>query len=236
MSHRFFLSGSWSVGEGHSLDSEQSHHATRVLRLEKGASVEVFNGEGVVGRATIDAVDKKAVHIAIAEAGTVPNPWNVTVAFSIGKPPVTEFILKRLTEVGVRRFQPLRSKHSHPGDFKTERWKKVLLEVCKQCQETHVPSIEELRPLGEWITAWAPKPIVLCDEFRREAEIDGAVSATETALLVGPEGGWETSELQSFNGNKAITRLGLGRNRLRAETASLVGAVMIKRALGELPA
>jgi 16S rRNA (uracil1498-N3)-methyltransferase len=234
MPARFFQVGQWKPGDEVAMGPEESHHASRVLRLSEGDAIEIFNGEGAVGLAKILRIDRGVFFLRVDSVSTLPNPWKITVAFSLGKPPVTEFILKRATELGVRRFQPVHSRFSHPGDFKLERWTKLLLEVCKQCQETHVPALEPMLELQSWVRAWSPKPILLCDEKDRQASASLSAGTTEAAVLVGPEGGWATEEIEMLSKVSTIP-FGLGRNRLRAETAALTATILAKKSCGEIP-
>lgn len=227
MAHRFFLSGQWKPGERLKLDENEAHHCLKVLRLNNGTAIEVFNGNGLLGQATIEDQDKRAVHLVLNSAQSVPDNNALTLVFSLGKPPVTEFILKRVTEVGVRAFQPVRSLRSHPGDFKIERAEKILLEVCRQCQLLHTPELRPLVDLKTWLKNWS-HPMIVADEEQREASPSYELPDLETALLIGPEGGWDPEEIKLFQQHKPQF-LGLGPTRLRSETAALVGTVLAKQ-------
>lgn len=233
MSHRFYQPGNWSSGQAVFLETEQAHHAVRVLRIESGSKIELFNGKGLIGQATVLVTSKKAVELQIDSVQSIENPWKLTLAFSLGKPASTEFILRRATEIGIRSFQPIRSAHSQPGDFKGDRWNKILLEVCKQCQETHLPELLPEMPLEKWLSAWQPRPVLFCDEAEREGAIAFPADASEIAVAIGPEGGWNGHEREIFRRSKALI-MGLGRNRLRAETAAVVAVTLAKVRLGEI--
>ncbi|NBX82962.1 RsmE family RNA methyltransferase, partial [bacterium] len=156
------------------------------------------------------------------------------LVFGITKPIALESILKKCTELGIASFQPLVTDHSlHPGSWNADRWNKVIVEACKQSQELWFPALAEPLTFSNWLSQRnALHSLIVCDENERTPSLTHPLK-TPVEILIGPEGGWsvlERERLKSLNG----TSLGLGKNRLRADTACLVALALTKNAVGEL--
>ena len=214
------------------LSEDESHHLKKVLRHKVGDLVEVFDGLGRSGEGKVVELSGKRVLISIGEVEEETCPFHLHLAFGIGKSSAVEFIIKRVGEVGVKSFQPLVTDHSlHPGEWNTERWERISLEAQKQCQSNFLPVVNEPIRLDDWLAKRSHRTLVFCDE----AERDGGIGrpAGEVDLLIGAEGGWSERERKLVSAAHALV-LGLGRNRLRTETAALVAVLLMKVKLGEI--
>lgn len=227
---RFFCESIPSIGGDALLDREESHHLTKVLRLQGGDPVDLVDGRGVLGLGRLLRVDARESSVTIEDRLEFPPTHSAVVAFGITKGAALDFIVHRLTEVGVREIVPLVTDHSlAPKDWNEERWTRVLRETAKQCQETWFPNLRTPLALADYLRELERKSYVVCDETAR----DGKLGEPIDTVLVGPEGGWSAAERERFI--KAGAKfLGLGKNRLRAETAAVAAAVTLKLRLGEL--
>jgi len=90
------------------LSAEESHHLARVLRVEAGQELTLFDGEGTRAEAVITRVDKKGVEVEItARETTAPPAVEITLVQAVCKPDRFEMILQKATELGVRTIQPI---------------------------------------------------------------------------------------------------------------------------------
>src|SRR5207249_1333047 len=107
---------------------------------------------------------------------------------------------------------------AHRRETAGVRWRRVALEAARQCRRARLPAIEELSPLG----ALAGHPaIVVADRGGTPASRLGPSPGDEILLVVGPEGGLASDEVEDL---RPWARLDLGPFVLRAETAAVVGA------------
>lgn len=220
---RFLYPNPLAKGGQGELSSDESTHALRVLRLKEGDGITLIDGKGQVAEAKIVSTTKKTLSFEIGSVDFHPVRSKITLAFSIPKSGALEILLRKVTEIGVQRFQPLVSEHSlHPDSWNTGRWERVLAEACKQCQDPYLPICEQPLSLTQWMGKrdrdW---PLFFCDEEARDEKASIPASAPGTDILVGAEGGWSETERQLILGAGA-RKLGLGKNRLRAETAAIV--------------
>jgi len=231
---RFLSHNIPELGQTLFLDAEESAHCHRVLRIRTGERVCIIDGKGTVAEAVVKDSHLKQTTVVIESRVFSPQKSDIQLAFGLTKPPSLEIIFKKCTEIGVRSFQPLITDHSlHPQSWNSERWNKLLMEACKQCQDPWLPTLEEPVKIQSWIKQRTPdRRLFFCDENSRHSP--HLPSFPEGAdILVGPEGGWSQAERVLLQ-DVTSSPLGLGSNRLRSETACLVSLTIVKLLRGEL--
>lgn len=216
----------------HTLDETQSKHAITVLRLEKGYAIELFDDFGQIADAVIVEADP---HGIVLHASTpTPAPKNVnliplTVASAVPKGDRADWMIEKLSEVGVDRFIPLKTERSvvHPeGKGKLDRWRRIAIESAKQCWRGSVMQIDPLTTLGQLGTG--PLTMV-CSTVGgmdvRETMLE-TLHLREVTLIIGPEGDFSEKEL--FRLLEAHAQpVELTKTILRTETAAVVAAGVV---------
>jgi 16S rRNA (uracil1498-N3)-methyltransferase len=194
------------------------HHLVRVLRAGVGDPVTLSDGEGRWRPARF--VDREGEIESTGDVREVPAPtWPLTVAFAPVKGDRPEWTVQKLTEIGVDRIVPVMADRSvvrwagERGAKQVDRLRRVSREAAMQSRRCRLPEIDGPRPARPMLS-----------ETAAAAAEPGAPAPTgdERVLVVGPEGGWSGGELAV-----ASSRVGLGPNVLRAETAAVVGAALL---------
>jgi 16S rRNA (uracil1498-N3)-methyltransferase len=226
MADRFYVNCPISVGPV-VLTGPESHHLATVLRGRPGAAVCLFNGDGAEYQAEIIEVHKKQVVMEVTGRRTPRREldFRLEVAAPLPKADRGDFLLEKLTELGVTRFVPLRTRRSvvNPRESRLEKLERTVIEASKQCGRN---VLMEIGPVTEWA------------DYCRDPELPPArllahpggvpISAErrsgDAAIAVGPEGGFIDDEigLAQTAGWRAVD---LGSRVLRVETAALVLAV-----------
>ena len=236
MTQRILYADPLVAGESVTLSADQSHHLARVLRAKIGERIELVGGGGTLAQATLVEVSPRRC-LARVESVQVHEPQSkICLAFGIPKSGALDFILHKVTELGVAGFQPLITRHSLAGShWNLSRWERVIAEVAKQCQLVHFPFLSNPLSLENWVKSRATKRwLILCDENQREAPLSKqpeSISAVD--LVLGPEGGWAEEETLALQ-RQGASLLGLGQQRLRCDTAALVAMALVKSRLGEI--
>ena len=225
MANRYFVSALPPSGPLR-LTDELAHHLGRVLRAEPGQAVVLGDGQGGTAHAVVTATGKHHVDVLVerVERDAPPAP-RVLLAFAAPRLQRAEWLLEHGTEVGVAVFQPLWTKRSRPQGERLERWHKIVRAAAGQCDRAWLP---EVRPAAE-LQAWLADPAV--PACRVLAAAGGApmttgVDGDPVVLLVGPEGGFDASELTAIAAAGYMPR-SLGPHILRTETAAVVGAAVL---------
>jgi 16S rRNA (uracil1498-N3)-methyltransferase len=240
----FFLEGAPEAGEAR-LEREDERHALRVLRLGAGDEIVGIDGRG--GCWPLAVAEVRRDDLVLAQKGPavrVPRPGepgaaipSVEVAVCAPKGPRAEELLDRLVQLGVDRVTWLVTKRSQGFDReriegRAARWTRVAKEACKQARRAWMPELrgpEEAAGLVRREKAridvlLSPRAALGLSEALRR--IDGGGAATGSIrLLVGPEGGWEESELGELR-SLGVDEASLGPHVLRVETAAEAAAAV----------
>jgi 16S rRNA (uracil1498-N3)-methyltransferase len=225
MAERFYFNCQLEPGQAE-MEGAEAHHLAAVCRLRPGDTVCLFNGDGHEYPSLIENIHRRRVLLRVLR---IVSPlrelaWRLEVAAPLPKGDRAQFLLEKLTELGVRSFVPLRAHRSvvHPGPNKLEKLERYVIEACKQCGRNTLLRVE---PMADWPDYCRSKNLPSC---RILAHPKGGVfrpSGEDTALAVGPEGGFEEEEI-ALALEAGWTIVGLGERTLRVETAALVLATL----------
>ncbi len=206
-----------------------ARHLLDVLRLRPGEVVVACDGTGSWVPCRVSgtpgaggSADPGAV--LVPDGGVTTEPRSepvVTVAFVPAKGDRPEWVVQKLTELGVDRIVPIRSRRSvvrwdgDRADRAVERLRRVSREAAAQCRQPWLPEVTGITT----VAAMAPHaggPPALAHPG------GGPPSLTRPAIAIGPEGGWDEDELAGSDAT-----VGLGPTVLRAETAALVAGAIL---------
>lgn len=223
MSERYFINGALQPGPVE-LEGAEAHHLSAVCRLRRGDVVTLFNGDGREYRARVADVGKRHVSLDV-EAAEAPDrelPFRLEVAAPLPKGDRAQFLIEKLTELGVTSFVPLQTKRSvvHPREAKSERLERWVIEASKQCRRNHLMEVQSLVAWEEYCRRDdLPERRILAHPGGTSGEL--AADPSGLVLAVGPEGGFTDEEVEVAR--SAGWRVqGLGPRILRVETAALV--------------
>lgn len=201
---------------------DQAAYLTKVMRLKSGAEVGLFNGEDGEWRTRLIVEGPRHVvgqiegQVCVAEPADGP-----TLAFAPIKRAPLEWMLIKATELGVSRLQPVITDHTQADLSRLDRVQALLIEASEQCERCRLPMLEPAKPLQRWLSEQGQ---VLVAAEAGEAQAVASlyqVEAIPRTLLIGPEGGFSASELESFASHPGLMSLNLGPLILKAETAAL---------------
>ncbi len=213
------------------LSPEESHHLAKVLRVEAGQELTLFDGQGTRADGVVDSVTKKEVTVRItAREIVLPPAVEITLIQAVCKPDRFELILQKATELGIRRIQPIVSTHtvnrSKEPEKQMERWQTIVRNAAQQCGTAWLP---EILPLQKFSTAALKADAIFIGSLHpnakpfREAFRSLDKSKIKTAaLLIGPEGDFTEEEVNAAVAAGAIP-VTFGNQILRTETAAIFG-------------
>jgi 16S rRNA (uracil1498-N3)-methyltransferase len=228
------------------LSTEESHHLARVLRVEPGQEMTLFDGQGTRAEGVIETVTKKEVTVRVTARETVPqSAVEITLIQAVCKPDRFEMILQKATELGVRNIQSIVTANtSLPAgkiDKMVSRGEAIIRNAAQQCGTAWLPVFQPLEKmdaifpmLGKmdamFIGSLHPNAKPFKDAFRQVHEaggtpavrIAGAPPALRVALLIGPEGDFTEEEVNAAVEAGAIP-VTFGKQILRTETAAIFG-------------
>jgi len=210
------------------LSPEESHHLARVLRVQPGQEITLFDGQGGVAEAIIEAVGKTAVEARIEKRWTVPAPpVEIALIQAVPKPDRWELVLQKAVELGATKIQPVLTQRTEfrPNPKKQERWDRIVLNAAQQCEVRWLPKLSPLEKIDAVMPTLGEYDLVLVGSLYegsrpfREVDCSGK---TKVALLIGPEGDFTEEEVCAAVGAGAVP-VSFGGRILRTETAAIFG-------------
>jgi 16S rRNA (uracil1498-N3)-methyltransferase len=237
--HRFFAPPEQINNSLITLDSDESHHLSRVLRLSSGATVFAFDGLGNEYQCEVAEVSKKSVSLSIIAPVTDPveSPLDLTLGQAILQNDKFDLIVQKATELGVTRIVPLITEFCEfrkvtGNEQRLQRWKKIALEATKQCGRRIIPDIAE--PLT--FTDFCQKNQSLLRLIFSEqggGKLLSLPEANSISVVIGPKGGWSQAELSIAKENN-FTAIYLSNRILKAETAAIAATALLQLQFGDL--
>lgn len=222
MSERFYIDSPLMPGPVQ-VQGAEAHHLATVCRLRPGDQVCLFNGDGHEYPAEVITTAKHTVTLQVKSVETPLRelPFRLEVAAPLPKGDRAQFLLEKLTELGVTSFTPLQTRRSvvHPREAKLEKLQRWVIEASKQCGRNQLLRVE---PLVDWEGYFGrrdlPKQRVIAHVGVKAA---WHPAREDIAVAVGPEGGFTTEEVERACAEGWLS-IGLGPRILRIETAAIV--------------
>ena len=226
------------------LADASAHYLRNVMRAGPGDQILLFNGRDGEWRAVIAETGKRSAQLKVAEqtreqvAGA-----DLWLAFAPVKRGPLELIAGKACELGVSALIPVvtaRTNVGRPGVGRVNvaRLRAIATEAAEQCGRLDVPEVKAPVNLPSMLADWpAGRTLILCDETGGGAPIATSLAeadpAAPAAFLVGPEGGFEKSELDAITKLPIVRRVGLGPRILRAETAAIAALACWQALVGD---
>lgn len=246
--HKFFVEESKIAGNVCTIDGDDVKHIYKVLRLKDGDKVNINNCKGVEYIGEILEVNKKEVKVNLIEKVHLNNesPMEVHLFQGLPKAAKMDLIAQKCTELGVSEITPIITervvvKGNETSEFKkVDRWNRIALEACKQSKRSIIPTINQPIEFQGLMEALKDFDLVIVPYENQENQgiryVKSQVKDKEikkAAIIIGPEGGFEESEIQALKeaGSFIVT---LGPRILRTETAGFVALSLLMYELGDL--
>ena len=238
---RFYCPCDLISGQQLALPEMAAHHASRVLRLQAGDVVTLFNGAGGQFPASIRAIDRREVIVLIGEWQAIEceSPLTIILAQALSTGEKMDFTLQKAVELGATEIQPLASSRSvvrlsgERAQKRVEHWQNIVVAACEQCGRNRVPVVRQIKPFLTWLSEKQGPGLRLmmsptaAISLRNLPRPDGPIT-----LLAGPEGGFTDAEIVAAQAC-GFTSVRLGARVLRTETAALAGLSAIQTLWGD---
>ncbi|MBL7686094.1 MAG: 16S rRNA (uracil(1498)-N(3))-methyltransferase [Deltaproteobacteria bacterium] len=219
------------------LDEAESHHVIKVLRKQIRDPLQVTTGEGlsfeteIIARAPLVKLKILSKHQSKSEGPSI------TLAQAILKNPRMDWLVEKITELGVQKLIPLMTQNTviqlkteKEKSEKLNRWKRSMQAALKQSKQTLLPEISSIFSYSDFFKSLPAKESILfvfstenenkLSPLQWEETLLSKPKAQEWVCVLGPEGGFTSSELELAKSKEAYF-CDLGNQILRGETATL---------------
>jgi 16S rRNA (uracil1498-N3)-methyltransferase len=221
---------------------EQAHYLTRVLRVQPGDVVVLFDGRGGEYQASVAAMTKQAVQLNVADRVEVDreSPLAIYVAQGISSGERMDYTVQKAVELGVVRIQPVTTERSvvhldaQRAAKRVAHWQSVAVAACAQCGRNRVPEVAPVMSYRTWLGSLQADPAVrlLLSPLAPQRLHDLPRPGGPVWLLCGPEGGLAPAEHRDA-GQSGFTGVRLGPRVLRTETAAVAALAAMQALWGD---
>lgn len=232
--HHFFVTPEQVREENIIIEGSDVNHIKNVLRMKVGEELEISDGNNKKYLCEIESMSSDEVCAIIKEELNVDTelPSKIYLFQGLPKSDKMELIVQKAVELGVFEIIPVATKRvvvkldDKKASKKIERWQAIAESGAKQSGRNVIPEVKKVMAFKEAVQYAKSLDILLVPYELAEgmAETKTLISnikpGQSVGFFIGPEGGFETSEVEYAieNGAKAIT---LGKRILRTETAGL---------------
>ena len=227
---RFFIEGTHADGDVVPIGGQDAHKIVRVLRLKSGDRIELVDSAATSFQAEL-RLDGESVHAVLSDASQSPaaSAVQIDVAQAVPKSSKMDFIVEKLSELGVSAIRPFESERCvvrGAGLQKVERWRRIAISAAQQSGRPNVAPVEDVVDYDQLVRTFASYDVVLFpwEVAERVALRDSLpaliANARRILIVVGPEGGFSHAEAELAKEAGAHV-ISLGSQILRTETAAL---------------
>lgn len=221
------------------LPETEVNHAVRVMRVQPGDIMEIFDGLGNCQSAEVESVDRRKLKLcavsSVRKDDRMPDR-KVVMAIALPKPDRAKDLIERLTELGVDRVVPLISERVQrpPSENLLEKLKRNVIESCKQCGRNRLMVIDSVVKIRDWYESTSQPSNTYCklilhpqdaDDSFKEIQANRFSGRMPIAMTIGPEGGFNEDEVR-MGVSQGFVPVSLGRLIYRIETAAVVSATL----------
>jgi 16S rRNA (uracil1498-N3)-methyltransferase len=225
MADRFYVNCPLAVGPV-TLAGPEAHHLATVLRARPGDAVCLFNGDGAEYPAVVAEVAKKSLTLDVTGRRSPQREigFRLEVAAPLPKADRGDFLVEKLTELGVTRFVLLQTERSvvHPRETRLDKLERAVVEASKQCGRN---VLMEIGPPTAWPDYLGGEDLPPRRLLAHPGGEPIGPGLGDVAVAVGPEGGFTDGEVA-----RAVAAgwrvVSLGPRVLRVETAALALAAL----------
>ncbi|MCM8785377.1 MAG: 16S rRNA (uracil(1498)-N(3))-methyltransferase [Candidatus Omnitrophica bacterium] len=219
------------------IKGETFHYLKNVLRMKEGDIFIGFDGSGMEYMIEIEKIENKEILAKILEEKEIYScelNFDIQLFQCIPKGDRFDFIIREVTQFGVKRIVPVISKRTivkiseEKIEKKIKRWNKIAQEASKISRRTFIPEISNLSDFEKCIKEEKDIGIIFWEGEKERTikdvikEIDKEKSIIKKInVFIGPEGGFDEDEIKLAIENGYITT-SLGKRILKVETASVI--------------
>lgn len=225
------------------LPTQAAEHVARVLRMNAGDALTVFNGDGYDYAATLVSVGKRDVIVRVGDREEVANesPLQLTLAQGVARGEKMDLIVQKATELGVACIVPLFTERSEVkldsarAEKRLQHWRAVTASACEQSGRVRLPEVMPAQTLQTWLENLASdgaQRLALLPEGTQRAR-NMRFTKSGGLLVVGPEGGLGDRDVAALR-EAGFQGLQLGPRILRTETAGLAALAALQALHGDL--
>ena len=233
--NRFYIEQEQVTEDIITITGSDVNHIKNVLRMKIGESILICDCNGKDYHCTIQSMDGQTVEAKVHSVTETKTELATKIYLFQGLPKKDkmELIVQKAVELGVTEVIPVMMKRTivkledkKKEAKKIERWQSIATSAAKQSNRGVIPTVSEVVSYKQALERAKEMDLVLLPyeneegmKAAREA-IQSAKGKQSVAIFIGPEGGYEESEIEQAR-EMGMIPVTLGNRILRTETAGL---------------
>lgn len=225
-------------------DKNIIHQIRNVLRLKIGDEIILCDGKS--NEAISKIIDPSATRFAeaLAKRNGYKNFLNLEIIkvfknnnepekdivlyCAILKKENFELVVQKAVEIGVKEIIPVISKRTVKLNLKYDRLEKIIKEAAEQSGRGILPILRKAMDFKKAVEVAKQNNVNLFFDISGEKITENQLKSNQEkiGLFIGPEGGWDTGELEFAKDNK-FEILSFGKLTFRAETAAIIASYIV---------
>ncbi len=225
-------------GQCVALNAVAARHVVRVLRLEAGAQLTLFDGCGHAFVARLDSLSPVMATLQRRAASLPESPLKIELLQALSRGSKMDWVVQKGTELGVDGIAPVMAARSvmkldaRAAAKKRSHWEAVAIAACEQCGRDRIPPIRMPVAFDKVLGADEPDGLKLLLDPPAGSRLPAGEAPSRVRLLIGPEGGFSDAERSmAIAAGYRPTRL--GPRVLRTETAALAALAVVQHRWGD---
>ncbi|WP_019219809.1 16S rRNA (uracil(1498)-N(3))-methyltransferase [Bartonella florencae] len=229
---RLFIRQTLALNEEIKIEGAQASYLVRVLRMQEGAEILLFNGQDGEWLARLITVGKKFVVVRLIHQERLQTkPSNLIYCFAPLKNARLDYMVQKAVEMGVSILQPVITHHTQVTRINMARMEANVIEASEQCGILSLPKCVAAISLAELLAGWNEiQPLFFCDEAHKLCNplpLLKKYENTKPGILIGPEGGFSEEERNFLKKHPFVIPISLGPRILRADTAAVAALALL---------
>lgn len=232
--HHFFVTPEAIKSETVTITGTDVNHIKNVLRIKQGEQILLSDGQGQDFCCEIESLTEQEIIARIK--GQTFDKTELSSKFylfqGLPKADKMEFIIQKAVELGVTEVIPVYTRRTvvkldaKKEEKKLQRWQAISESAAKQSRRGIIPQITHIMNFSDALNYARNLDINIIpyENFKDMTEtkrvLDKITSNMKTGIFIGPEGGFDESEIELAIQQK-VNPISLGRRILRTETAGM---------------
>lgn len=239
--HRFYVTPDQIKDKTAVITGPDVNHIKNVLRMKLGEKIVICNGQGKDCYCIISKVSEAEIIADVREEQDTKAELKARITLFQGMPKKDkmELIIQKAVELGVYEIVPVMTKRvvvkledKKKEEKKLERWQAIAEGAAKQSGRGIIPKVQPVRTYQNAIKDAHNLGLTIIP-YENATGIEGTRKIMNSmkdyntiGVFIGPEGGFEDSEIELATENNVIP-ITLGNRILRTETAGLAALSMM---------
>ncbi|MBO5073165.1 MAG: 16S rRNA (uracil(1498)-N(3))-methyltransferase [Eubacterium sp.] len=216
------------------ITGDDVNHIKNVLRMKAGEKVVVSCGQGMDYYCIIEDIQERVIVLRVREAepAVTELPARIVLFQALPKLDKMELVIQKAIELGAAEVVPVRTRRcvvkldAKKEEKKLARWRAIAESAAKQSGRGIIPEVQSVMDFKDALEYAGQLDVImipyeLCGTAAESGEtIREAAGQQSIGIFIGPEGGFERSEIELASDHGAVP-VSLGKRILRTETAGL---------------